>query len=66
MSYDFYIKFFRKNLNFRFDLPQVNTCYKCESLNLKIKSPDLNDLAKRTARLSCLSINADVESSILL
>lgn len=49
VSYDFYVKFFRENFNYRFGRPQVDTCCECESLKTKIKSPNLNDIAKRTA-----------------
>lgn len=29
--------------------PQVDTCYKCDQLKVKISSPTLNDTAKRVA-----------------
>lgn len=49
VSYDFYIKFFRENFNYRFGRPQIDTCCDCESLSIKIKSPQVNDLVKRAA-----------------
>ncbi|KAJ8869473.1 hypothetical protein PR048_028464 [Dryococelus australis] len=49
VSYSFYRSVYRDNFNNRFDRPQINTYCTCEELNLKIKSPHLNEVAKRTA-----------------
>lgn len=49
VSYSFYRSFFTENFNYRFGRPQVDTCCTCEQLNLKIKSPHLNEVAKRAA-----------------
>lgn len=35
--------------NLWFGQPQIDTCCTCESLNVKMKSPHLNDAAKRVA-----------------
>ncbi|PSN43920.1 hypothetical protein C0J52_03660 [Blattella germanica] len=48
VSYYSYRHYFRENFNYRFGRPQVDTCCQCEELQLKIKSPHLNDVAKRT------------------
>lgn len=48
VSLSFYWKHFKNNFNYPFGRPQVDTCCKCEELNLKIKSLHLN-VAKRTA-----------------
>jgi len=44
-----YWRVYKDNFNYRFGRPQVDTCCLCEELNLKIKSPHLNDVAKRAA-----------------
>lgn len=49
VSYTFYQTFFKENFSLRFGRPQVDTCITCEQLNLKIKSPHLNEAAKRSA-----------------
>lgn len=49
VSYSFYRSFFAENFNYRFGRPQVDTCCTCEQLNLKVKSPHLNEVAKRVA-----------------
>ena len=49
VSYYFYWTFFRDNFNYKFGRPQVDTCCMCEELNVKIKSPRLNDAVKRRA-----------------
>ncbi|KAJ8881308.1 hypothetical protein PR048_017789 [Dryococelus australis] len=48
VSYSFYRSFFRENFNYRFVRPQVVSCCTCEELTLKIKSPHLNEVTKRT------------------
>ncbi|KAF2895702.1 hypothetical protein ILUMI_10482 [Ignelater luminosus] len=47
VTYGFYLKIFKENFNLKFGQPQVDTCCVCEQLNVKIKSPTLNDGAKR-------------------
>lgn len=49
VEYTFYLKVFKENFNLSFGRPQVDTCCQCEDLKLKLKSPSLNDSAKRTA-----------------
>lgn len=49
VKYDFYIKYFRENYSLSFGRPQVDTCCSCEELSVKIKSPSLNEAAKRIA-----------------
>lgn len=49
VSLYFYWTFYKDNFNYQFGRPQVDTCCKCEELGVKIKSPYLNDVAKRTA-----------------
>ncbi|PSN38634.1 hypothetical protein C0J52_26971 [Blattella germanica] len=39
----------KERFNLRFGRPQVDTCVTCESLNTKIKSPALNEVARRSA-----------------
>jgi len=47
--YSYYVKYFKEHYDLRFGRPQVDTCCKCEELNIKIKSPSLGDAAKRAA-----------------
>ena len=47
VDYQFYLKIFNGHFNLKFGQPQVDTCCTCEELNVKIKSPSLNDAAKR-------------------
>lgn len=49
ISYNYYTKYFRENFSLAFGRPQIDTCCVCEELNIKIKSPSLNNVAKRTA-----------------
>ncbi|PSN43280.1 hypothetical protein C0J52_19993 [Blattella germanica] len=49
VNYWFYYKIFKEMFNLRFGRPQVDTCVTCESLNTKIKSPALNEVARRSA-----------------
>ena len=49
VTYWFYWKIFKENFNLKFGQPQVDTCCVCEQLKVKIKSPNLNDKAKRVA-----------------
>lgn len=48
-SYTSYWLLFRQDFNLRFGQPQIDTCCVCESLSVKIKSPHLNETAKRAA-----------------
>lgn len=48
-SYQYFLKFFNENFSLSFGRPQVDCCCTCEELNLKIKSPHINDAAKRCA-----------------
>ncbi|CAG9784775.1 unnamed protein product [Diatraea saccharalis] len=47
VKYDFFRKLYNENYGFRFGRPQVDVCSTCEDLETKIKSPTLNDVAKR-------------------
>lgn len=49
VKYSYFVKFFHENFNLKFGRPQIDTCCTCELLSLKIKSPSLNDAAKRAA-----------------
>lgn len=50
ICYTTYWQYFRQEFpDLRFDQPQIDTCCTCESLNVKIKSPHLNDTAKCVA-----------------
>lgn len=49
VSKSFYWQYYRDNFNYPFGRPQVDVCSKCEELNVKIKSPTLNNVAKRAA-----------------
>ncbi|KAJ4426185.1 hypothetical protein ANN_26994 [Periplaneta americana] len=48
-SYSGFCKIFKENFNYKFGQPQVDCCCTCEELKLKIKSPHINDPAKRCA-----------------
>jgi len=48
--YTTYWQYFRREFpDLRFGQLQIDTCCTCESLNVKIKSPHLNDAAKRVS-----------------
>lgn len=49
IKYEYYNKIFRENFALRFGRPAVDTCCLCESLDLKINSKTLNDVAKKVA-----------------
>lgn len=49
VKYEYYLKHFQQNYGYRFGRPQVDVCSTCEDLNIKIKSPFLNENAKRVA-----------------
>lgn len=40
--------YFTENFNLRFGQRKIDTCYTCAELKVKIKSPHLNEVAKRT------------------
>lgn len=48
-KYKFYLKYFNENFNLSFGRPQKDSCCTCESLMVKIRSPSLNDAAKKAA-----------------
>lgn len=54
VKYEFYLKYFKDNYNFRFGRPQVDVCGQCEELGTKLKSKTLNDSAKRVAAAELL------------
>lgn len=49
VGYTFYYNFFVENFKLSFGRPQIDCCCVCEQLKLKIKSPHLNNAAKRCA-----------------
>lgn len=49
INYHFYRKIFKEQFDLSFGRPQVDTCCTCEELSVKIKSPSLNETAKREA-----------------
>lgn len=49
VKYDFFRNYFNQNHNLRFGRPQIDVCSTCEELTAKIKSPHLNENAKRAA-----------------
>lgn len=49
LSYSTYWTYFKENFDLRFGQPVVDSCCKCEELKVKIKSPHLNESAKRAA-----------------
>lgn len=49
VKYSFYYKVFKEKFSLSFGRPQVDTCCKCEELEMKIRSNVLNDNAKRVA-----------------
>lgn len=54
VKYSFYSKIFKQHFSLRFGQPQADTCCTCETLNLKLKSHTLNDVAKRAAAAELL------------
>lgn len=50
VGFTYFFNYFRENYNLSFGRPQVDTCCKCEELNVKIKNPHLNEAAKRSAQ----------------
>lgn len=49
IRYSYFVKYFHEHYDLHFGRPQVDTCCKCEELDLKIKSPSLGDASKRAA-----------------
>lgn len=49
VKYEFYLSYFNSNFPLRFGRPQVDTCIKCEELDVKIKSSSIGEAAKRAA-----------------
>lgn len=49
IKYSFYRKYYKDHFDYPFGRPQIDTCGKCEELIVKIRSPSLNDTAKRLA-----------------
>nr|CAD7402945.1 unnamed protein product [Timema poppensis] len=49
VKYNFYYTYFKENYGYKFGRPQKDVCSTCEQLSVKIKSPALNDRAKRVA-----------------
>ncbi|KAJ8892630.1 hypothetical protein PR048_005211 [Dryococelus australis] len=47
VSHGIYLRVFRERFDLQFGPPQIDTCCSCESLTVKIKSPLINDTAKR-------------------
>lgn len=54
IKYNFFQKIFKDHFNFKFGRPQVDTCCNCEELEVKLKSPSLNDTAKHVAAAELL------------
>ncbi|XP_047134744.1 uncharacterized protein LOC124812316 [Hydra vulgaris] len=50
VSKSFYWNHFKTNFNLWFGRPQVGTCCTCEELNLRLKSPHLNNVAKKAGQ----------------
>lgn len=54
VKYHYYRQYFHEHFELSFGRPQVDTCVVCEELKLKLKSPHLNDVAKRVAAAELL------------
>lgn len=54
VKYHYYRQYFNEHFELSFGRPQVDTCITCEELKLKLKSPHLNDVAKRVAAAELL------------
>lgn len=48
-KYEFYNKYFNENFDLKFGKPQIDTCCFCEEKKVRIRSPHLNDTAKKVA-----------------
>ena len=49
VKYSFYYKIFKEHFNYRFGRPQIDTCCECEQLMTRIRSPQINETAKKVA-----------------
>lgn len=49
IRYSYFVKYFHEHYDLHFGRPQVDTCCKCEELDIKIKSSTLGEAAKRAA-----------------
>lgn len=49
VKYTFFLKYFKENYALSFGRPQIDVCSFCEEYKQKIRSPHLNDTAKRVA-----------------
>lgn len=49
VKYEFYLKYFNENFTLKFGKPQIDTCAYCEERQVKLKSPHINENAKRVA-----------------
>ena len=47
--YVFFRRYFKENFNLRFGRPKIDVSSKCEEISCKIKSPVLNENAKKVA-----------------
>lgn len=47
VDYKFYLNIFQEHFDLTFGRPQIDSCCKCEELSVKLKSPSLNEAAKR-------------------
>lgn len=54
IKYEYFLRYFKENFDLKFGRPQIDTCITCEQLGVKIKSPTLNDNAKRAATAELL------------
>lgn len=54
IKYQYYWEYFKNNFSLSFGAPVKDACSKCEELNTKIMSKDLNDVAKRVAAAELL------------
>ncbi|KAL4149960.1 hypothetical protein QTP88_003811 [Uroleucon formosanum] len=54
IKYQYYWEYFKNNFSLSFGAPVKDACSKCEELNTKIMSKDLNNVAKRVAAAELL------------
>lgn len=54
IRYSYYVKYFHEHYDFKFGRPQIDTCCKCEELDVKIKSSSLGEAAKKAATAELL------------
>lgn len=53
IKYEFFLKYYKENYNYKFGRPQVDVCSTCEDLTVKMRSP-LNNNAKLAAAAEML------------